>query len=120
MSMAEASSSSNELLADDAERVPAGLRIQSLDFSHCTHFQRILSGLDQSPLRHRVGPLTRDDCLNEHANRAFATAPRIFGVFVGESLQGTLELYDGEAPGYVEVNSSSIRAGVIRVWAGRS
>ena len=103
MSMAEASSSSNELLADDAERVPAGLRIQSLDFSHCTHFQRILSGLDQSPLRHRVGPLTRDDCLNEHANRALATAPRIFGVFVGESLQGTLELYDGEAPGHVDV-----------------
>jgi GNAT superfamily N-acetyltransferase len=103
MSMAEASSSSNELLADDAERVAAGLRIQALDFSHCTHFQRILSGLDQSPLRHRVGPLTRDDCLNEHANRAFATEPCIFGVFVGESLQGTLELYDGEAPGYVDV-----------------
>ena len=96
MSMAEASSSSNELLADDAERVPAGLRIQALDFSHCTHFQRILSGLDQSPLRHRVGPLTRDDCLNEHANRALATAPRIFGVFVGESLQGTLERYELE------------------------
>jgi GNAT superfamily N-acetyltransferase len=103
MSMAEASSSSNELLADDAERVPAGLRIQSLDFGHCTHFQHILSGLDQSSFRHRVGPLTRDDCLNEHANRALATAPRIFGVFVGESLQGTLELYDGEAPGYVDV-----------------
>ena len=103
MSMAEASSSSNELLADDAERVAAGLRIQALDFSHCTHFQRILSGLDQSPLRHRVGPLTRDDCLNEHANRALATAPRIFGVFVGESLQGILELYDGEAPGHVDV-----------------
>lgn len=30
MSMAEASSSSNELLADDAERVAAGLRIQAL------------------------------------------------------------------------------------------
>jgi GNAT superfamily N-acetyltransferase len=42
MSMAEASSSSNELLADNAERVPAGLRIQALDFSHCTHFQSIL------------------------------------------------------------------------------
>jgi GNAT superfamily N-acetyltransferase len=103
MPMAEASSSSNGLLADDAERVPAGLRIQSLDFSHSTHFQRILSGLDQSSLRHRVGPLTRDDCLNEHANCALATAPRIFGVFVGESLQGVLELYDGEAPGHVDV-----------------
>src|SRR3954462_14591263 len=42
MSMAEASSSSNELLADNAERVPAGLRIQALDFSHCSHFQSIL------------------------------------------------------------------------------
>jgi GNAT superfamily N-acetyltransferase len=99
MSMAEASSSS---LADDAERVPAGLRIQSLDFNHCTHFQRILSGLDQSSLRHRVGPLTRDDCLNEHANRALATASRVFGVFVGESLKGILELYDGEASGHVD------------------
>ena len=103
MSMAEASSSSNELLADDAERVPAGLRIQSLDFGHCTHFQHILSGLDQSSFRHRVGPLTRDDCLNEHANGALATAPRIFGVFVGERLQGTLKLYDGEAPSHVDV-----------------
>ena len=103
MSMAEASSSSNELLADDAGRVSAGLRIQALDFSHCTHFQRILSGLDQSPLRHRVGPLTREDCLNEHANRAPATAPGISGVFVGESLQGTFERYDGEATGCVDV-----------------
>jgi GNAT superfamily N-acetyltransferase len=103
MSMAEASSSSNGLLADDAKRAPAGLRIQSLDFSHCTHVQRILSGLDQSSLRHRVGPLTRDGCLNEHANCALTNAPRVFGVFVGESLQGVLELYDGEAPGHVDV-----------------
>jgi GNAT superfamily N-acetyltransferase len=103
MSMAEASSSPNGLLADDAERAPVALRIQSLDFSHCAHFPRILSSLDQSSLRHRVGPSMRDDCLNEHANRALATAPRIFGVFVGESLEGVLELYDGEALGHVDV-----------------
>jgi GNAT superfamily N-acetyltransferase len=103
MSMAEVSSSSNGLLADNAERVPVALRLQSLDFSHCTHFQRLISGLDQSSLRHRVGPLTRVDCLNEHANRALTTAPRIFGVFVGESLQGVLELYDGDAPGHVDL-----------------
>jgi GNAT superfamily N-acetyltransferase len=103
MSMAEVSSSSNGLLADDAEKVPAALRIQSLDSSHCTHLQRILSGPDQSSLLHRVGPSTRDDCLNEHANQVLATARRIFGAFVGESLQGILELYDGEAPGHVEV-----------------
>jgi len=103
MSMAEASSNSNGLLADDADRVPAEYRIQCLDFSHCGHFQRIRSCIDQSFRWRRVGPLTRDHCLNEYANRALATAPRIFGVFVGESLQGTLELYDGEAPGYVDV-----------------
>jgi hypothetical protein len=97
MSMADVSSSPNGLLAGDAERAPVALRIQSLDFSHC------LSSLDQSSLRHRVGPSTTDDCLNEHANCALATAPRIFGVFVGESLQGVLELYDGEAPGHVDV-----------------
>ena len=103
MSMAEATSSSNGLLPDDAERVHAGLQIQCLDFSHCGHFQRIRSGLDQSLRWHRVGPLTRDDCLNEHANRALATAPRISGVFIGESLQGDLELYNSEATGHVDV-----------------
>jgi GNAT superfamily N-acetyltransferase len=103
MSMAEASSSSDGLLAGHAERVPAGLRIRSLDFNHCTHFQRFLSGLDQSSLQHRVGSLTEDDCLNEHANRALATAPCIFGVFVGVSLLGILELSDNEATGHVDV-----------------
>jgi GNAT superfamily N-acetyltransferase len=103
MSMAEFSSSPNGLLADDAERAPVALRIQSLDFSHCAQFQRILYSLDQSSLRHRVGPSTSDDCLNEHASHALATAPCFFGVFAGERLQGVLELYDGEAPGHVDV-----------------
>jgi GNAT superfamily N-acetyltransferase len=101
MSMAEVSSSPNGLLADDAERAPVALRIQSLDFSH--HFQRILSSLDQSSLRHRVGPSTRDDCPTSMQTASLATAPRFFGVFVGQSLQGILELYDGEASGHVEV-----------------
>jgi GNAT superfamily N-acetyltransferase len=102
MSMAEAYPNSKRLLAE-AERVPAGLRIQSLDFNHCPDFQRILSGLDQSSTRHRVSPSTRGDCLNENANRALVAAPRIFGVFIGERLQGILQLYDGEAPGHVDV-----------------
>jgi GNAT superfamily N-acetyltransferase len=103
MSMAEASSSSNGFLADIAERAPDGFRIQSLDFRHRTHLQRILSGLEQSSLRHRVGPLARDDCPNERANWALATTSRIFGVFVGESLQGMLKLHDSEAAGHVDV-----------------
>jgi len=102
MSMAEASSNSNGLLADDADRVPAEYRIQCLDFSHCGHFQRIRSCIDQSFRWRRVGPLTSHDCLNEHAN-AVETAPRIFGVCVGERLQGILQLYDEAAPGHVEV-----------------
>jgi GNAT superfamily N-acetyltransferase len=92
MSMAEASSSSNALLAGNAERVvPTGLGI------------RVLSDVDQSSLRHRVRSLMGDDCLNEHANRALAIAPCFFGVFVGESLQGILELSDNQATGHVDV-----------------
>jgi GNAT superfamily N-acetyltransferase len=30
------------------------------------------------------------------------TASRIFGVFIGERLQGIIELYDAEAPGHVD------------------
>jgi len=75
----------------------------NLYFRHRTHLQRILSGLEQSSLRRRVGPLARDDCPNERANWALATASRIFGVFVGESLQGMLELHDSEAAGHVDV-----------------
>jgi GNAT superfamily N-acetyltransferase len=100
MSMAEASLNSNGHLADDAD---AELRIQSIDFSHCGHFECIRSGLDQSFRWHRAGPLTGDECPNEHANRGLETASRIFGVFVGERLEGVLELYDGAAPAHVEV-----------------
>jgi GNAT superfamily N-acetyltransferase len=103
MSMAEAYPNSKGLLAHEAERVPAGLRIQSLDFNHCTHLQRILSDLDQSSLQHRVGSLTADDCLCEHASHALATAPCFFGVLVGESLLGILELSDSESTGHVDV-----------------
>ena len=77
MSMAEASSNSNGLLADDADRVPAEYRIRCLDFSHCGHFQRIRSCIDQSFRWRRVGPLTSHDCFNEHAN-AVETGSLVF------------------------------------------
>ena len=110
MSMAEASSSSNELLADDAERVPAALRTQSLDFSHCTHFQRILSGLDQSSPRHRVGPyrgMTFATVQGAWRPQKWANKALSNSTTVKHLVMSTL-------------HSSSIRAGVIRVWAGRS